>query len=68
MDEILKRKKPGDTMKVLVARRDRIEEINVVVGSKVERSFELTVIDNHTPLQAAILKDWLKNRQTRSTA
>lgn len=61
MDDILKTRKPGDTMKVLVARRERIEEINVVLGTKMERSFKLTVIDNPTPLQGAILKDWLKN-------
>jgi predicted metalloprotease with PDZ domain len=61
MDDILKTKKPGDTMKVVVARPDRIEEINVVLGTKMERSFKLSVMDNPTPLQAAILKDWLKN-------
>ena len=61
IDDILKTKKPGDTMKVVVARPDRIEEINVVLGTKMERSFKLTVMDNPTPLQAAILKDWLKN-------
>jgi predicted metalloprotease with PDZ domain len=61
MVDILKTKKPGDTMKVLVARADRIEEITVVLGTKMERSFKLTPMYNPTPLQAAILKDWLKN-------
>lgn len=61
MDDILKARKPGDTMKLLVARANEIEEINVVLGVKMERSFKITQIENPTPLQAAILKDWLKN-------
>ena len=60
MDDILKTKQPGETMSVLVARGNRFEEISVTLGTKMERSFKLTAIDNPTPLQAAILKDWLK--------
>ena len=61
IDDILKTKKSGDMLKLLVARANAIEEINVVLGSKMERSFKITPVDNPTPLQAAILKDWLKN-------
>jgi predicted metalloprotease with PDZ domain len=60
MDDILKTKKPGNTMKLLVARANEIEEIKIVLGAKKERSFTITQIENPTPLQAAILKDWLK--------
>jgi len=61
LDDILKTKKAGDSMKLLLARGNRIEEITVVLGTKMERSFKLTPVDNPTPLEAAILKDWLKN-------
>jgi predicted metalloprotease with PDZ domain len=62
LDDILKAKKSGDTIKLLVARANRIEEFNVVLGVKTERSFKITPVDNPTPLQAAIFKDWLKTR------
>jgi predicted metalloprotease with PDZ domain len=61
LDDILKTKKPGDTMKLLVSRSNEIQEINVVLEAKMERSFKIMPVDNPTPLQAAILKDWLKN-------
>jgi len=61
LDDILKTKKSGDTMKLLIARAHEIEEVNVVLGAKMERSFKMTPVDNPTPLQAEILKDWLKN-------
>jgi len=61
MDDILKTKKSGDAMRLLVARANKIEEINLVLGAKMERNFKMTPVDNPTPLQAAILKDWLKN-------
>jgi len=62
LDDILKAKKSGDTIKLLVARANRIEEFSVVLGVKMERSFKITLVDNPTPLQAAIFKDWLKTR------
>jgi predicted metalloprotease with PDZ domain len=61
LDDILRTKKSGDTIKLLVARANRIAEVSVVLGVKMERSFKITLVDNPTPLQAAILKDWLKN-------
>jgi predicted metalloprotease with PDZ domain len=61
LEDVLKTKKAGDTMKFLVARDNGIAEVNVVLGTKMERSFKATQVDNPTPLQAAILKDWLKN-------
>ena len=61
MEDILKTKKSGDKMKLLVARDNRVVEVNVVLGAKMERSFKITLVDHPTSLQAAILKDWLKN-------
>src|SRR5215469_13264521 len=61
IDDILKTKKPGDTIKLLLTRANRFKEITVTLGTKMERSFKLAPIDNPTLLQAAILKDWLKH-------
>jgi len=61
MDDILKARKSGETIKLLVARANRIEDIAVVLASKMERSFKITSVDNPTQLQSTILKDWLKN-------
>ena len=60
MEDILKSTKPGQTLKLLVAHTNRIEEINVVLGTKMERSFKITPAEKPSALQAAILSDWLK--------
>jgi predicted metalloprotease with PDZ domain len=59
MSELFKEKMPGDKAKVLVSRRGAVRELEVVLGMKPERSFAITLIPNPTPLQAAILKEWL---------
>jgi predicted metalloprotease with PDZ domain len=60
MGEILSQKKPGDKVKVLVSRRNTIREVEVVLGKKMERSFQIRPLSSPNPLQLAILKDWLK--------
>jgi hypothetical protein len=37
-----------------------IREFEVVLGKKMERSFSIKPLASPTPLQSAILKDWLK--------
>ena len=59
MDAPLKDKKPGDQVRVLVSRRGTIRELEVLLGKRPERSFAITPIADPTPLQAAVLKDWL---------
>jgi predicted metalloprotease with PDZ domain len=59
MDEILRQKKPGDKIRVLIARRDSLREVEVGLGKKQDRSFTIKPVANPTPLQAAILKSWL---------
>lgn len=58
--ETLKSKKPGEKVKILVSRRDSTRELEVVLETKKERSFKMTPMANPSPLQAAILSDWLK--------
>ncbi len=60
LSETLNQKKPGERVKILVSRRNRIREYEIALGKKMERSFLLKPLANPTPLQAAILKDWLK--------
>jgi predicted metalloprotease with PDZ domain len=60
MDENLRQKKPADKIRVLISRGDRVREIEVILGKKQDRSFSIRPVANPTPLQSAILKDWLK--------
>ena len=61
LDDILKTVKAGDKIKLLVARPDRIKEVEVVLGSKMQRTFKIQPAENLTPLQSALLKDWVSN-------
>ena len=63
LGEILKEKKPGDKVRILLSRGGRIREVDVVLGNKMERSFRIKPLSNPSPLQSAILKDWLKGEQ-----
>lgn len=58
--DLLNSKKPGDKVKVLLSRRNTVREVEVVLGKKMERSFQIKPISNPNPLQSSILKDWLK--------
>ena len=57
--DLLKASKPGKTVRILLARRGRTREIDVVLGARTERTFRITPMKNANPLQAAIRKDWL---------
>ncbi len=61
MDEILNSKKPGDTLRILLSRRNATREVEVALGKKTERSFRIRPLANPNPLQAEILNGWLKN-------
>jgi predicted metalloprotease with PDZ domain len=52
--------KPGDTVKVLYARRGTVHEAEVTLGKKSERSFRITPIADPLPGQKALLDAWLK--------
>jgi len=61
MGEFFNSKKPGDKVRVLISRRGQLHEVEVVLGKKTERSFRIKPLSNPTPLQAEILKNWLKD-------
>jgi predicted metalloprotease with PDZ domain len=52
---------PGDRVRVLCSWRDRIREVEVILGPKTEPSFKIRPMPNPDSLQAEILKDWLKD-------
>jgi len=60
MGDLLKGKKPGYRVKVMISRRGTIHEFEVILGRKPERSFAITPRPAAAPLQAAILRDWLR--------
>jgi predicted metalloprotease with PDZ domain len=57
--DLLKASKPGETIRILLARRGRIREIDVLLGARTERTFRITPMKGPDPLQAAIRRDWL---------
>jgi len=61
VDELLRSRKPGEKIKLLIGHHNDIREVEVVLGSKMQRTFKIEPVDNPTPLQAAILKDVVKN-------
>ncbi len=61
MDQILNLKKPGDKIRILLSRRNSICEVEITLGTKVIRSFRIQPSSNLTPLQLAILEDWLRS-------
>ena len=62
MRRFLDAKKPGQTVRVLLSRRTGVREIEVALGTKIERSFKITPKSKPTALQSAIMKDWLNER------
>jgi predicted metalloprotease with PDZ domain len=60
MGQVLESKKPGDKVRVLLARRGTVREVEVTLGKKTERSFQIKPIADPTPLQSAVLGDWLR--------
>lgn len=63
LDQVLDSKKPGDRIRVLISRRNAIQEIEVTLGKKMERSFDICPVENPDSLQSAILEDWLQEKK-----
>ncbi len=60
--ELLSGRRPGETVKLLVARHGKVRELNVTLGPKSERSFHLRRLPGSTSLQSAISESWLTGR------
>jgi hypothetical protein len=51
---------PGDKVTFTVLRSDKEHKLEATLGHKLERTFRIKRIANPDPLQAEILKSWLK--------
>ena len=59
LDARLEQYRPGETVTVLVARRDQLKRIDVTLGAEPVRGWSLEVRADATPEQQARLKHWL---------
>ncbi|MBN2128778.1 MAG: M61 family metallopeptidase, partial [Sedimentisphaerales bacterium] len=60
MPDELRSRQPGDAVTVLVSRRGKTREIDVILGQETERSFAITPLPDPDELQSEILHSWLK--------
>jgi predicted metalloprotease with PDZ domain len=56
----LRERKTGEAVRITAARGGRLREYTVVLGRKTEPSFQIKPLADPDPLQAAILKNWLR--------
>jgi predicted metalloprotease with PDZ domain len=63
-NENMASKKPGDKVHLVVSRDGNDRELDVTVGRKMERSFRIKPLENPDPLQAEILKDWSRGKNS----
>lgn len=63
LNDLLAAKKPGDTIKVKISRNNAPQDLDVVLGKNFKRAFNIQPVSNPTPLQGAILKDWMRGVQ-----
>ena len=60
LSDALIARKPGDTIKIQISRRGTTQEVEAVLGKNAKRTYSFRPMPDSTPLQAAILKDWLR--------
>lgn len=61
LNDVIGTAKPGDTISLNVMHRGKTRRTDVVLGKKTTRSFLITPATDPQPLQAAILKSWLRD-------
>jgi predicted metalloprotease with PDZ domain len=52
--------KPGDKVKLAVFRRDRIREFEITLRLQDVPAYEVSKVEQPTPLQKSIFESWLK--------
>ena len=60
LNNILNNGNPGDKIRLTVSHRDITNNVEVTLGRKTLRSFEIKTLPDPTPEQSAILAGWLK--------
>lgn len=61
LNDVISAAIPGDTISLHIVHRGKPRRTNVVLGEKTTRSFLITPDADLQPLQAAILKSWLRD-------
>lgn len=59
-NEILSARKPGERIRVSFFRRNKINEVEVILGAKVEKNYRLKPVADPSTAQRAVLGSWLK--------
>jgi predicted metalloprotease with PDZ domain len=60
LNNSIKTKKIGDTIKLLIAKGNNEQELTVKLGTKREKIFSITPVPNPDVLQSAIYTSWMK--------
>jgi predicted metalloprotease with PDZ domain len=60
LDELVASKSSGDKIKLMVLHDNNTKELEMLLAKKLEKTFTITPVTDPDKLQAAILKDWLK--------
>ncbi len=60
LSDQLAAKVPGDRIKLRFLRGDKAEDVEVTLAKSAKMTYTITAVPNPDPLQAAILKDWLR--------
>ena len=58
----LKQYQPGDSVDVLIARREHIERLRMVFGEEPAKTWKLSVVEKPTDAQKQRLADWLHQK------
>jgi predicted metalloprotease with PDZ domain len=53
-------KKPGEKIKLKISRNGAAQDVDVLLSGNITRTYHLQITDTPTPMQSAILKDWLR--------
>jgi len=60
IEKIIKSKRKGEKVRILICRDDMVSEVEAVLDNKIERSFNIKPIAQPNRLQSEILNDWLR--------
>jgi predicted metalloprotease with PDZ domain len=60
LNNTLNSKSPGDKITFTITHRDIVDKVEVTLGKKTTKSFDIKPVPNPTPEQTAILDKWLK--------
>ena len=60
LSDQLAAKAPGDKIKLRYSRGDKAQDVEITLAKNTKVAYSIARIPNPDPLQAAILKDWLR--------